>query len=238
MKAMIIEDDPMVRDLNHRFLQRVSGVHFSEIIEVTSATIALNEPVLTEVDLILLDTYMPGMSGADFLQAIREQNNHAAVIMLTAASDNETVRKTIDYGVIDYLIKPFTFKRFETAIRKFAESYLTTTNPQLVQSQLDELFQGNAVITTQTVAELPKGLASNMLGIVVAAIKQLEVSEFTNQQIVDETKLSRISTKKYLNFLVRQNALQESVDYRKVGRPVTMYRVENTKVLAEYGVEK
>lgn len=34
MKAMIIEDDPMVRDLNHRFLERVSGVHFSEIIEV------------------------------------------------------------------------------------------------------------------------------------------------------------------------------------------------------------
>lgn len=233
MKAMIIEDDPMVRDLNHRFLERVSGVYFSEIIEVNSATNALSEAELTKVDLILLDTYMPGMSVVDFLQVIRERKNHAAVIMLTAASDNETVQRTIDYGVTDYLIKPFTFKRFETAIHKFAESHQTIMNTQVVQSQLDELFQGNTVTTTPPTTALPKGLAPNTLGVVVAAIKQVDETAFTNQQIVEVTKLSRISTKKYLNFLVTQNALQESVDYRKVGRPVTMYQVTDTGALAQ-----
>lgn len=229
---MIIEDDPMVRDLNHRFLERVAGVKFTQIKEVASATLALTDPELANTDLILLDTYMPGISGVDFLQQIRKQNNHAAVIMLTAAADNETVQRTIDYGVTDYLIKPFTFKRFEAAVYKFAELQQTQINDAVDQDRLDELFQNNRPALPQA-TELPKGLAPNTLRIIITVIEELG-GEFTNQQVVEMTNLSRISTRKYLNYLVNEHALSESVDYRKVGRPVTLYQIDNQQKLIGY----
>ncbi|MCG0040860.1 response regulator, partial [Escherichia coli] len=65
-----------------------------------------------QVDLVLLDVFMPGQNGLKVLQEIRTKQEEIDVIFITAASDAQTIQQALRYGAIDYLIKPFTFERF------------------------------------------------------------------------------------------------------------------------------
>ncbi|WP_057831135.1 diguanylate cyclase [Colwellia sp. TT2012] len=75
------------------------------------------------IDLILLDMYMPGLSGLDTLAKIKAQSKSAKipVIMLSASTDEDEVVACLDLGAGDYVIKPYVAKvllaRIRTAIR-------------------------------------------------------------------------------------------------------------------------
>jgi CheY-like chemotaxis protein len=65
---------------------------------------------LTEVNLILLDIEMPGMSGFDFLETInstRMEYKHIPVIFISSNAEQETVDKAMRMGAAGYIIKPF-----------------------------------------------------------------------------------------------------------------------------------
>jgi DNA-binding NtrC family response regulator len=55
-------------------------------------------------------------SGLDLLPVVRASGRSIAVIMISSASDAATVQTSLHYGVVDYLIKPFQFSRFEEAL--------------------------------------------------------------------------------------------------------------------------
>lgn len=74
---------------------------------------------IKDINLLLLDVYLPDGKGIDFLTYLRQVNNSIAVIMITAADDRETIVQAMNNGVVDYLIKPFQLRRFEKAINKF-----------------------------------------------------------------------------------------------------------------------
>ncbi|WP_141235433.1 response regulator, partial [Acinetobacter baumannii] len=63
------------------------------------------------------DVYMHQESGLDLLPALRAEGRNIDVIMMTSAADALTVQTALRYGVVDYLIKPFQFPRFEEALR-------------------------------------------------------------------------------------------------------------------------
>lgn len=75
-----------------------------------------------EIDLVLLDVYMQQDSGLDLLPAIRASGRAIDVIMITSAADAATVQASMRYGVVDYLIKPFQFPRFEEALTAGAKN--------------------------------------------------------------------------------------------------------------------
>ena len=68
------------------------------------------------VDLVLLDVYMQQDNGLDLLPVIRASGRPIDVIMISSAADAATIQTSIHYGVVDYLIKPFQFPRFEEAL--------------------------------------------------------------------------------------------------------------------------
>lgn len=96
-QVMIVEDDPMVRELNGQYLRRVLGADLT-LREFGDAQSALDAYQSQPADLILLDVYMPTLSGAEMLQELTARNWHPQVIMLTAASDLGHVREALDYG--------------------------------------------------------------------------------------------------------------------------------------------
>ncbi|MDO4815466.1 MAG: response regulator [Bacillota bacterium] len=70
-------------------------------------------------DLIILDYYMPGMTGIEFLSKLRESNKEIQVIMITSANEYSVIRSAMCYGICDYVLKPFTSARLEKAVSKF-----------------------------------------------------------------------------------------------------------------------
>ncbi|VFS75978.1 Transcriptional regulatory protein dcuR [Kluyvera cryocrescens] len=60
-------------------------------------------------------------SGLDLLPEVRNSGRAIDVIMISSASDAATVQTSMRYGVVDYLIKPFQFPRFEEALLSWRE---------------------------------------------------------------------------------------------------------------------
>lgn len=236
MKVLIIEDDPMVRLINHRFLERVPQLETAIITECESAVEALNLPDLAAYDLVLLDMYLPQITGTEFLSELLKRQLHPQVIMMTAANDQQTLKEAVNYGVLDYLIKPFSFERFQKAVEKYTKMLLVDNKNTVSQTDLDSLFLGgNQAAPRSENQALPKGLAKLSLKKVVAVLRDFD-HDFSNQEVADNSGLSRVSTKKYLDFLTEINFLSSQVIYQGSGRPLTRFRIESTgeKALTRY----
>ena len=64
-------------------------------------------------DLLILDVYMPLLTGMELLHELRAREVELDVIMVTAANDAKTVDALFKLGVVDYLVKPFTWEGFQ-----------------------------------------------------------------------------------------------------------------------------
>lgn len=228
IRVLIIEDDPMVATLNQQFIERIAAVEIvGNVRNIDEArTILANE----SIDLMLLDVYLPGMTGLEFLAELHEKKINVAVILITAANDVSTVKEAIYYGVVDYLIKPFTFERFKLAFDKFQDLREMTKEIEATsQSQLDRYFNSTRSMEEDKKEgnlqeELPKGLSRFTLKKVYHQIKQ-QRGAFSTEQLASEVGLSRISTKKYLLFLAEIQVLDEEMEYLEIGRPLTLYQL-------------
>lgn len=238
LRVLIVEDDPMVAQINQEFCERID--HLQVVAHMTSVVQAEEFLDNNTCDLILLDVYLPGKSGLELLVDLRQKGSFIPTVLITASDEFDTLEKAYAYGVIDYLIKPFSFDRFKVAMEKVIQFYdASQKRGRTDQSLLDHLFQSQSE-STQTrqlnnhqqialdeyqLVELPKGLSKLTLRKVYQAVVQAE-EWFSTEDIADKIDISRISTKKYIQFMVDINFLIERMDYRRVGRPVTLYKIK------------
>ncbi len=69
-----------------------------------------------DIQLILLDAYLPDVEGLELLWAIRRDHVHVDIVMVTAAKEVETISEALRGGVFDYLIKPIEATRMNNWI--------------------------------------------------------------------------------------------------------------------------
>ena len=81
INILIVEDDPMVSDLNKRYINSVEG--FKVIGQARDGEAAMKFCRVHDVDLIILDIYMPKMDGLMFLQDLRKRKMDIDVILVT-----------------------------------------------------------------------------------------------------------------------------------------------------------
>lgn len=231
INVLIVEDDPMVAEFNKRFLSKLEGYDLVGIADtVSKATEVINTK---KVDLILLDVYMPGQNGLDLLAEIRDKALEIDVILITAASEVDKIQTALHYGAIDYLIKPFEFERFKQALEKYKEKYkIFHEKENLDQTLIDQKLFKSAIQAQKEKKVLPKGLTESTLIVIVNAMKQMK--SFTTDELAETTAISRVSVRKYLQFLVEIEVLEETLNYG-IGRPVYHYTYKgNDEILKEY----
>ena len=118
IRTIIIEDDPMVAQINCQYLQPRGVFSNRRHFQQWSGRTGISERK-TEADLAIVDIYMPGMNGIELLRWIRGNHRNLSVIMVTAATEIQTVAEALQLGIVDYLIKPFSFARFQEAVQKY-----------------------------------------------------------------------------------------------------------------------
>jgi len=224
MRVLIVEDDPMVMRLNVDYLARLEGVELVGQCESVPAALELLER--EAVDLLLLDVYLRNRSGLEVLRHLRAQDRNTDAVLITAASEIETVRAAQRLGARDYLVKPFSFERFRDAVEacRRAREALSRLPDQLGQGDIDRLFSQTPATDLRRPGDLPKGLTPASLAQVVQAILALDEDSFTSETLLPATGMSRVSVRKYLKHLSDAQLLEESFHYGQIGRPSFRYR--------------
>lgn len=221
-KVLIVEDDPMVADFTKRYLEQIPGFHLHSIAKNAeqALTVLAKEPI----HLILLDIYMPGMNGLELLSTLRQANNSVGVIILSAACDSHSIKQGLLHGAIDYIIKPFEFSRFSTALLQYKQCHQLLQNQNTISQQ--ELDQCILHKQAEIEPELPKGLDRNTLQNIWQGIKEIN-GPFTTEQLAKSVGISRVSARKYLEFLQNLQILRLDLCYGAVGRPTYKYYCMN-----------
>ncbi|TCV95198.1 two-component system response regulator DcuR [Biostraticola tofi] len=225
INVLVVDDDAMVAELNRCYLNQISG--FSCCGTVSTLQQAKNRILQDppDIDLVLLDVYMQQENGLDLLPIIREFCQQIDVIVISSASDAATIKKALQYGVVDYLIKPFQFSRFEEALGAYREKKtLLEQHDCYQQSDVDRLLRRTDPQATDP-EKLPKGLTVPTLRTVCEWIDSHPDIEFSTDNLAAAIGISRVSCRKYLIYLTQTKILTTHIQYGVTGRPVYLYHL-------------
>jgi two-component system chemotaxis response regulator CheY len=107
IRTLIVDDQASMRALIRTSLQAIGCREFRE---AADGEAGLREAISSPVHLIISDFNMPNLDGLGLLRAVRAHPPTAgtAFIMLTGRADRELVARAVQFGVNNYLVKPFT----------------------------------------------------------------------------------------------------------------------------------
>ncbi|MGN6304504.1 MAG: sigma-54-dependent transcriptional regulator [Mesorhizobium sp.] len=112
---LIVDDDPVQRRLLEAAVTRFG--HATVVAEGGEAGLsALDGPGARDISAMILDLAMPGLDGIGVLKAMRERAIHVPVIVQTAQGGIETVVQAMRHGAFDFVVKPASPDRLQTAI--------------------------------------------------------------------------------------------------------------------------
>ncbi|MEC0239850.1 response regulator [Paenibacillus dokdonensis] len=224
--VLIVEDDVKIAEINRRFIEQVPG--FKVVGIATDEMQAKSQLEVLEPGLVLLDIYLPHISGLDLLLYIRQNYRSTDVIMITAAREIEAVREAIRSGAFDYLMKPLIFDRLKETLQRYAlfhqELLRLGRSGSIGQSDVDRLLSGAA--KSEALPDsgvLPKGIDRLTLEKVIHTISH-DSEGRTAHQIAKMIGISRSTSRRYLEHLVGVGIVHADLSYGVVGRPERVYR--------------
>lgn len=219
-RILIIEDDPMVQYIHTSYLKKINlNKHLFTAATLEESLAILNHQV---IDLILLDIHLEDGNGLKLLSDLRKEKRDIDVILITASKEAVLVKESLHLGVLDYLIKPFTFDRFKQSLNLYLKKENQLKQPEMDQTLIDAFLQPTSLVNETSVDEMEKGLTQETLALVKQTIQQLD-QPFTIQELTNATKLSHVSVRKYVAHLEKTNQLSSDNIYLKVGRPYKVY---------------
>jgi two-component system, chemotaxis family, chemotaxis protein CheY len=107
ISVLIVDDQMTIRSLVRSGLQQLG---FKDIREAADGEAALRELLAKPAHLVISDYNMPKLDGLGLLRAVRAHPpfRSMAFIMLTGRADTDLVKRAVQFGVNNYLVKPFT----------------------------------------------------------------------------------------------------------------------------------
>lgn len=224
IKTVIVEDDLMVASINSQFAKRNPNIQI--VATFHNGKDALEYLKSSDADLVLLDLYMPDCTGLEVLSELRKEGSEIDVIMITAANDAEHINEALQLGIVDYLIKPFQYERFAQALDKYlVRKKAMESGVSFTQEEIDRLVNATSPAASTKKAELQKGVQQKTLDKIRICISAHPEHYLPCEQIASETGLSRVTIRRYMNFLIEENEVTSMIDYSTGGRPSILYQI-------------
>ena len=221
IKVLVVEDDPMVSDIHKKFINSVEGFTVHAI--TTNGQDAIEIIEKDNVDLVILDIFMPVMDGIETMKQIRSKGEDIDIILITAAVEGEIVKKCMRFGAVDYIIKPFKFERLNSSLENYRKMFHTRFDfpDKYEQSDVDSLFITKRDLNSSS--DLPKGLQHSTLEKIIETMTGLDYAPSADE-VASICGISRVTARRYLEYLVYYGQAVIEPQYLKIGRPVNKYR--------------
>lgn len=220
-KVLIVEDDPMVAMINEQYISRHK--QFSVIGKCSDGASALDFLEQTEVDLLILDVYMPGLDGFETLRRIRKKKISVDAIMVTAANDRNSLEEALHLGIVDYLVKPFTFDRFRMALDKFIAQTDALNDIDILNQKNVDFIIDNSRKKQEDIH--PKGIQDKTLQRIIGHMKQNSGAWLTGDDIAAAVGLTGVTVRRYMNYLAEAGIVIGEMNYETGGRPCMLYKI-------------
>lgn len=222
-RVLIVEDDPMVAMINEQYINRNKLFHVEKTCKDGKNALAFLEN--NTIDLLILDVYMPHTDGFETLRQIRKKQISIDVIMVTAANDRDSLEEALHLGVVDYLVKPFTFDRFQMALEKFiAQTDALKDLDTLNQKKIDYIIENSRKKSKDM---HPKGIQEKTLLLIMTHLKGNKNSWLTGDTIAEKTGLTSVTVRRYMNYLAESGKVIGEMNYETGGRPCMLYKIQN-----------
>ncbi|HVH63170.1 MAG TPA: response regulator, partial [Candidatus Dormibacteraeota bacterium] len=191
IRTLVVDDDYRVADLHCAYVERVAG--FEVAGRVHSGASALESVDQLRPDLVLLDIYLPDISGFEVLQRLREDDHPPVdVLAITAAREVESLRSAMRGGVVHYLIKPFLFAAFEEKLLSYAAARERMARiGHADQGEVDRIFGALRTVRDDT---LPKGLSDATLELIVQALARSQ-SGLPAAAVAEQAGVGRVTAR-------------------------------------------
>jgi response regulator of citrate/malate metabolism len=223
ISVLVVDDDFMVARLHSSVVAREEGFEVAGI--ASTGKDALRAVEATRPDLVLLDIYLPDMTGLEVLRRLREGvSEDLDVIVISAARDLDTLRTALRGGVFHYLVKPFEIESLQQRLREYAVHRAELDElTEVGQDDVDRVFRAGAV--TRVGGALPKGISQETTDLVLQALQTADEDGLSATECAESTGLSRSSTRRYLEHLVSVGRAEMRPRYGAAGRPERRYRM-------------
>ena len=218
IRVLIVDDDFMVARVHAGFVAALAG--FEVVGTASTGGQALEEVTRLRPDLVLLDVYLPDMTGLEVLQRLRATGSTVDVVVISAARDVESIRSALHGGVLHYLVKPFdrsTLERWLADYRTLAAGFRSGT--ELVQDDVDQVFGRRGGTAAPRPVTTPKGISPETLDLVRRALAEAGPQGLSASEASERTGLARVSARRYLEQLVAQQEADVRQRYGTAGRP-------------------
>lgn len=245
IRVLVVDDDFAVARLHRRFLEQLEGFEVVGVLERGGAVLPFL--IENEVDLVLLDVHLPDLDGLQVLAGLRAEHLEVHVIMITADNERESVRRAMGQGVEDYLVKPFTLQEFNSRLEAYRDRVKKTETQEdfegLGQQEIDRLMaavtgRNLPNSTTETWLEsgsassadttrLPKGFTAPTLAMISEKLREAQKESdgtLSAKEVAEACGVSRVSARRYLDFLVSRGLAELRPRYGATGRPEHRYR--------------
>jgi response regulator of citrate/malate metabolism len=219
--VFVVEDDPVAAEAHAAYVTRVPG--FAVVGQAATGQAALQAlaRLRGSVDLVLLDMGLPDMHGLDVCRALRATGPAVDVIAVTSARDLAVVRAAVSLGIVQYLLKPFAFAALRDKLDGYA-AYRARLGHGGVLAGQHEVDRMLAALRSTDPADLPKGMSRESLDAVVVAIKA--AGGFSASEAAQVLGTSRITARRYLEYLSEIGLAERRPRYGGTGRPEVEYR--------------
>ena len=207
-------------DYNCRYFESVDGFQvWARAMNGQEAKAAADKE---EIDLILLDIYMPGVNGVEFLSELRSAGNLVDVIFLTAAKDTGMVNRAIKLGLFDYLIKPFSYERFRESLENAARfREMLYRSDTATQKRLDDFIKS---LPNSESTRLIEGMHRQTLEEVRAYVDSRIGETISQQELADHLHLTKVTVRRDMDYLVSTKEVMMQIEYGSKGRPSYSYK--------------
>ena len=230
IRVLVVEDEPVASAAHAAYVGRLEGFTLAgtapdgqSALRLLSEFLASGEPV----ELVLLDMNLPDLHGLDIARRMRAAGILADIIAITAVREVAIVRSAVAIGVVQYLIKPFTYATFADKLASYRLFRQQLAAPQsgssktgASQSDVDQAF---ASLRAPSEMPLPKGLSASTLESVQEFMKGRSKA-VSATEVMDALGMSRVTARRYLEYLADAGTASRSPRYGTPGRPENEYR--------------
>lgn len=169
-KILIIDDDSSILSIIETILSEEPDL---EIKSLENPLDALQHISTQEVNVILTDIKLPGMTGIELLERVGKFNPGIQVILMTGYLEAEVMRRAIQLGAFDFLHKPFDYNELILTVRQALEKYRLLKQNELYHSRLEQLVEQRTLELIQAKAKLE----NHHLNAINSMINAIEVSD-------------------------------------------------------------